>query len=444
MKLSKEQIIALAPDSSSVKAAEKLKTPAKWPVLAYSKDAIWGHCQGSGKKPYAVCIDLKETAFKCSCPSRKFPCKHALALYLLHEAGSTRETEMADWTSEWLEKRRQREQAKISRAQNKKSEAIDPAKQQKKQAARLNIMRDGLSECEAWLRDMVTLGLMTLPNMNDDYWTSPAARLVDAKMPGAAGIIQQMHKVVQSSSVNWIENFTMLIGKLYGIIQSFKNYEELNSDMQADLRTVAGWSFEKNEVLAIDNTVNGAWVVVGESITEDKRIREQRIWLCEEKTNRTALMLNFAFGRQPLEVSMTPGTCFKADISYYPGTMPMRAIIKKRLGDTKAVRNFSGNVSIGQALSIIAGSLAKNPWASIHPMMLSGVTPYLKENTLVIGDKEGRCLTIDPLFAESYELLAISGGRKITISGEFSNQLFLPLGCWSEGRFHNFKAERFR
>ncbi|MFC6750247.1 SWIM zinc finger family protein [Deinococcus aquaticus] len=46
--------------------------------------SLWGECQGSGQTPYLTGVDLSGPAFRCSCPSRKFPCKHALALLLLH------------------------------------------------------------------------------------------------------------------------------------------------------------------------------------------------------------------------------------------------------------------------------------------------------------------------------------------------------------------------
>ncbi|MCB1718739.1 MAG: SWIM zinc finger family protein, partial [Candidatus Competibacteraceae bacterium] len=68
----------LAPDSASLKAAQKLLSSRNWPLLGSNEQALWGHCLGSGSKPYLVRIELDEPAFKCSCPSRKFPCKHAL------------------------------------------------------------------------------------------------------------------------------------------------------------------------------------------------------------------------------------------------------------------------------------------------------------------------------------------------------------------------------
>lgn len=79
LNLTEEQILQLAPDDSSVKAGKGLATLSKWVLRECSGRAVWGHCQGSGKNPYQTVIDLNDIAFKCSCPSRKFPCKHGLA-----------------------------------------------------------------------------------------------------------------------------------------------------------------------------------------------------------------------------------------------------------------------------------------------------------------------------------------------------------------------------
>ena len=43
----------------------------------------WAECAGSGKNPYRVSIDFTNAdapTCRCSCPSRQFPCKHALGL----------------------------------------------------------------------------------------------------------------------------------------------------------------------------------------------------------------------------------------------------------------------------------------------------------------------------------------------------------------------------
>ena len=103
MTLTVEEVIALAPDDASAKAARGLVAPSKWPLLGASEAAAWGECQGSGSKPYQTQVDLAGPAFKCSCPSRKFPCKHGLALLLLRAEHPARFTgAQPAWVGEWL------------------------------------------------------------------------------------------------------------------------------------------------------------------------------------------------------------------------------------------------------------------------------------------------------------------------------------------------------
>ncbi|HYG38932.1 MAG TPA: SWIM zinc finger family protein, partial [Cytophagales bacterium] len=83
MNWSEEQVLALSPDDSSTKAGKDLAKPDKWLTLAFDDKALWGEIKGSGSNPYRTQIDKRNTAFKCSCPSRKFPCKHGLGLFLI-------------------------------------------------------------------------------------------------------------------------------------------------------------------------------------------------------------------------------------------------------------------------------------------------------------------------------------------------------------------------
>jgi len=105
-----EQILKLAPDAASAKAAQGLLTPKKWTLLGVNDSAIWGACQGSGSSPYQTQIDLAEPAFKCSCPSRKFPCKHGLALFLLfaEQPSLFAKTSAPDTVASWLKGRSDR------------------------------------------------------------------------------------------------------------------------------------------------------------------------------------------------------------------------------------------------------------------------------------------------------------------------------------------------
>ncbi len=116
MAVQSEQVQALAPDQSTLKAGRQLATTSAWLRPGSSADAIWGEHQGSGKNPYRTAVDLHDMATSCSCPSRKFPCKHALGLLLLYaeQSAALPAAPALDWVDAWLERRRTREQQRLA------------------------------------------------------------------------------------------------------------------------------------------------------------------------------------------------------------------------------------------------------------------------------------------------------------------------------------------
>src|SRR5689334_13853969 len=108
MALTLERIEALAPDQASLEAARKLLKPASWPTLAEGEGLIWGECQGSGATPYRVAVNESDAGYKCTCPSRKFPCKHTLALMWMRADRSTTfaPAPVPEWVKDWLSRRR--------------------------------------------------------------------------------------------------------------------------------------------------------------------------------------------------------------------------------------------------------------------------------------------------------------------------------------------------
>lgn len=128
---------------------------------------IFGACQGSGANPYRVVVDLSDLGAKCSSPSRKFPCKHALALMLQYSGGPAGvvQTDVPAWVTEWLGRRRKTttvapssgETKSIGAAQMTEPEApVDPkftarnaAAAAKRRTATQAAITDGLAEMEA-------------------------------------------------------------------------------------------------------------------------------------------------------------------------------------------------------------------------------------------------------------------------------------------------------
>src|SRR5262245_41865083 len=108
MSLTLERIEGLAPDQASLAAARKLLKPSSWPTLAEGEGLVWGECQGSGATPYRVVVTEADVGYKCTCPSRKFPCKHALALMWMRaeKSAAFAPATVPDWVKDWLSRRR--------------------------------------------------------------------------------------------------------------------------------------------------------------------------------------------------------------------------------------------------------------------------------------------------------------------------------------------------
>jgi uracil-DNA glycosylase len=85
--MTEAKILSFSPDEPSSKNAKTLANRSKWEhVGAFDGDegeVVWGEIKGSDGTIYHTRVGVDSFEFKCSCPSRKRPCKHALALGIL-------------------------------------------------------------------------------------------------------------------------------------------------------------------------------------------------------------------------------------------------------------------------------------------------------------------------------------------------------------------------
>src|ERR1700709_2721335 len=124
-----EQVLALANSDAMRKNAQKLARPPAWLSLNTNERAAWGELKGSAAEPYQVRFDRLDLGYKCSCPSKTHPCKHAVALMLLYAENPSVFAPDAPplWVTSWLTARDAR-QSKIAAAKPA-GEIADPAAQ---------------------------------------------------------------------------------------------------------------------------------------------------------------------------------------------------------------------------------------------------------------------------------------------------------------------------
>jgi hypothetical protein len=433
-----EQVLALAPDPASAKAGQGLAVARKWTLLGLSEGAAWGLCQGSGKDPYQAQIDLSEPAFRCSCPSRKFPCKHGIGLLLLLAAqpASFTQGEPPEWVTAWLQSRTQRAEQRTQKIEAKargEESTVDAAAQAKRSAERERKVAAGLRELQLWLEDLVRRGLAEAQVQPPAFWEGIASRMVDAQAPGLARMLREMSGI-PATGEGWPERLLERMSRLHLLIQGYGVIESQDAPTQADLRTRIGWPLKEEEVLAQGEVVRDRWLVVGQRTEQEERLRVQRTWLWGEVSNRPAMILQFAHGAAALDSSLVPGSVFPAELAYYPGSVPLRALVKARQGASEPLTGLPGYPALAAAVDAWTHSLARDPWIEQFPLALQAVTPVRRANGWALRDEEGALLPIRPRWEAGWQLLAVSGGRPLSLFGEWDGDHLLPLSAWAEGR----------
>ena len=427
MEWSEEQVIALSPDDSSAKSGKDLARTDKWVSLSKDENALWGECKGSGSKPYQTQIDLNNIAFKCSCPSRKFPCKHGIALLLLYSknAGNFKETEQPAWVTEWLSKRQQREEKKTE----KKEKPVDEKAQAKRQEARQLKVGDGIEELTLWIKDIVRNGILNMSEKPLSYWENMAKRLIDAQAPGLARMVQALGNT-DFYTENWQSIFLNQLLRIYLVTQGFQRIDTLSPALQGDLKSYIGFA-QSQEDLKEQTGTTDTWLVLAKQTTEDENLTAERYWLYGNNSKQYALLLQFLVRGQGKTIALTPGMSVQAELVFYPSIAPLRALVKRQVGaDTIVVAEGLANWSALAAEETRIYSLV--PFTSERPFVVNNLRPVLYQDKWWLEDADGRLMPIKKSFKNIYRLLAISGGKAFKIAVIGSEQQYEPVGLWNE------------
>lgn len=411
-----DQVLRLAPDAASATAARRLARAGTWSDLGSTESLVWGRCQGSAKDAYQVTVDLAEPGFRCSCPSRKLPCKHGLALLLLWAAADGAVAD-AGAAAEWAT----RPGATGARPAADRP-APDPEARARRVAERVATMSAGIDDFERWLLDVARQGLAETRRQPFAFWDAAAARLVDAQLPGLAERVRIASAVVHGGD-DWPERLLAELGRWWLAVRAWRRRDELPPDLLADLRVVLGWSRRSDE-LAEEDRVADRWLVVGRRLGGDDRLQSQRTWLAGEATGEVVVVLDFAAAGASLPVAQVVGTVVDAVLALHPGARPRRAVFT---GDPRAAGArgaVPGAATVDANLAAVAGVLAANPWAQRFPVALAGAVASVDGGDAWVADGAGRRLPLDPA-ADPWPLLAVTGGHPADLFGE-----------WEDGRLH--------
>ncbi|WP_281246958.1 SWIM zinc finger family protein [Amycolatopsis saalfeldensis] len=366
---STERVLGLAPDASSAKAGRGQAVPARWSGAGASARAVWGACQGSGQKPYQAAVELAGPAFRCTCPSRKFPCKHALGLLLLWSSGQVPETpDEPGWVRIWLEERASRD----ARAEKRPEAPKDLEAAAKRAQDRMARVTAGAAELRGWLTDRVEAGFAGFERGGAGELRGVAARMIDAQATGLANGLRRAAGLVGRGR-DWPGDLLAELSLLYVLAGSVTRLEQLPPDLAETIRTRLGFATSTAQVLESGERVADQWLVTGAVDEELDALRTRRTWLRGRHSGRPALVLSFAPPGRPLDSSLPPGHIVPGELAFYPGAVPLRALFADHTEPVTSPPPRGDTVA--EALSSYAEALAADPWLDRWPMLLADVTP---------------------------------------------------------------------
>ncbi|MFE2040145.1 SWIM zinc finger family protein [Streptomyces sp. NPDC059477] len=429
-----DQVLALAPDAASRKAGSKLGTAGPWSGAGSSREGtVWGQCEGSGSTPYQTVVDLADStdgggpAYRCSCPSRKFPCKHALGLLLLWADGDAVVPVGAvpDWVAGWTEGRRERAEGERTAPGGA---TADPGAARRRAERRAERVTAGATELERRLADLLRGGLATAEGAGYGLWEETAARMVDAQAPGLASRARELGSI-PASGPGWPVRLLEECALLHLLDRGWLHRELLPDDLAATVRSRIGLPASADGPPTRDH-----WLVLAQYDTADPKLTTRRIWLYGTDSDRTALILSYgAAGRSP-EITLPVGLTLDAELSTYPGAHRLRAALGEQFTPPAptAVRPPGGTTA--QAAARYGDALRHDPWLESVPVTLDRVVPTPDGDSWQLADADGdTALPLTPAARNRpglWRLVALSGGAPVKVFGECGHHGFTPLTAW--------------
>ncbi|WP_030754049.1 SWIM zinc finger family protein [Streptomyces sp. NRRL S-31] len=433
-----DQVLALAPDAASRKAGSKLGVAGPWSGTGSGEGTVWGLCKGSGSRPYQTVVDLADAtgpAYKCSCPSRKFPCKHALGLLLLWAADDGAVPGGAvppDWAGQWLAGRRGRAEAGKTRSERGPGAApADPEAARRRAERRADRVTAGAAELEQRLADLLRGGLATAEQAGYGLWDETAARMVDAQAPGLAARVRELGAIA-ASGAGWPARLLEECALLHLLDQGWLRRDRLPDGLAATVRSRVGLPAAPD-----GPPVRDRWLVLAQYDSVDPKLTTRRIWLHGAGSGGTRLLLSYgAAGRAP-ELSLPVGLALEAEVTAYAGVGRTRAALGERFTPPEPAAFRPPGTTTAEAVARYGEALRDDPWLESVPVTLDRVVPVPDGDRWQLADAGTDTALPLTRAARSrpglWRLVALSGGAPVTVFGECGHLGFTPLTAWPEG-----------
>ena len=438
----------MAPSPRSIATAEPLAIDSRWSGVGCDERALWGRCRGGGAEPYETAVDHVEVAWRCTCPSRKLPCKHAIALLLMWVRGLVAEAALPARVAMWIDARDRRPAASVTAAASapggsgcgdrttapthgssgengssgESEHPNDRGDLDRSRDDRVARMNEGLHELDRWLEDRIRTGLADPMLARYTTWDALAARLVDARAGALGNRVRRLAGLV-GAGIDWHSEVLAELGILHLIAQAGRRLQQLPGPLADAVATASGWQVRQADVLlGVPDTDD--WFVAGRSDAREDRIEVRRVWLRGNTSGRWAMLLSFAAYHQTLDESFVVGTVVRADVHRYPGGS-LRSLVGRRYGDPLALLLPATATTVADACDAIGAAIAAEPWLERFPATVTAA-PTISEGRWLLSDATGSLALLGDVRSLG-TLAAASAAVPISVTVEWTPRGVIPL-----------------
>ena len=229
--ITEEFVRSAAPNSAAVSNGQKISRTGGFVKLCKTADEtlIFGECSGSGKNPYHTSVDFSgdSPVFRCSCPSRQFPCKHSLAI--MYDWLAKKEFTVEE-VPEDVASKREKLAKKAEKAANPDLNAEKKPPKQNKAAAekKLRKQAEGLDLAENFVNDLMNRGVSSVNRSSAAQYKALAKQLGDYYLPEPQAIMTEIVSAAERLSASpddgEIRRITALCVKLSSTVRKSREY----------------------------------------------------------------------------------------------------------------------------------------------------------------------------------------------------------------------------
>lgn len=415
---------AAAPNAAAAKNGRGLVLKNSFTALHTSEDEtlLFGTCKGSGKNPYQCSVDFMKPeapVFRCTCPSRQFPCKHCLGLLYAFAQGKT--FSAADVPDDIAEKRDKAEK----RAEKKKERDAAPRKVNKAALAKkIQAQLKGLDLLETLVHDLVQLGMGNTSAKTAAQIEHQAKQLGNAYLPGAQAALHAYtglfvddegrfdgelnsakREAVYSDAFDQLTRLNALIKQGRGYLNQRLEDPELAPETDSSIAAWLGHAWQLRELKEAGLVETDAELIQLAFNTYDDSARKEYV--------DTGIWMNLGSGQIQLTQTFRPYTAVKyiksedsffqvakvPELCVYPGDVNPRirwdGMLPREVEatDYKTVRKHA-HADFNAVIKQVKG-LLKAPLAERHPLFALQVAQVGEvDDEMVMEDKAGTRLVL--------------------------------------------------